>query len=95
LARAEISEPERVGDRESEICSGRVKLLTPVEMDALNRLRGEMDRASFDTWLAPARLMGRDDHGALVFGAANKFVCEWLENRLGALMRKFLSGGWV
>jgi hypothetical protein len=96
LPRGEIPEPDSVSDRESEIWSGRVKLLTPAEMDALNRLRGylrgEMDRASFDTWLAPARLMGRDDHGALVFGAANKFVCEWLENRLGAVIHRFLSG---
>ncbi|NPV87240.1 MAG: hypothetical protein HPY45_14675 [Anaerolineae bacterium] len=73
-----------------------VQRLSAAEISAVQQLRGylrgEMSRADYETWFAPARLLGRGAQGELIFGLANRYACEWVEDRLGAVIRRFLAG---
>ena len=53
----------------------------------LSHLRMELPRATFDTWLAPTRLV-RAQAGTYTISAPSLYACEWLEHRMrGAIIR--------
>ena len=53
------------------------------------RLRGQMTAANYQTWLADTRPLCRQGN-TLVVGAPSGFVCEWLQTRFRALVRRAL-----
>lgn len=73
-----------------------IQRLSAAEISAVQQLRGylrgEMSRADYETWFAPVRLLGRGERGELIFGLANRYACQWVEDRLGAVIRRFLAG---
>jgi hypothetical protein len=66
---------------------------------ALNELEFQMTKATFNTWLRPARLLfwesSSDDNGnattRIVLGTPNEYVKDWLENRLHTPIQRTLS----
>lgn len=56
----------------------------------LVRLRDELPAANYDTWLHPTRAISMND-GVLRVTAPSKHGVEWLDERLGGLVRKALS----
>ena len=63
---------------------------------ALGQLRYEMPKASFDTWVAPARpVKWRDGDGngeaVLTVGVANDYARQWLEERVAKILSQYLS----
>jgi hypothetical protein len=68
---------------------------------ALSELEMQMTKATFNTWLRPARLLawksvGNDGSGNgsvhVVLGVPNGYVKDWLENRLLTPIRRTLRG---
>jgi hypothetical protein len=68
---------------------------------ALSELELQMTRATFDTWLKPARLLAWErspnyDSGngptRVILGVSNRYVKDWLECRLYTPIRRTLSG---
>jgi chromosomal replication initiator protein len=57
---------------------------------ALGELQLEMTKATFDTWLRDAKLVGYED-GTFVIGVRNGYAKDWLENRLANSIRRVLT----
>ncbi|WP_423226147.1 chromosomal replication initiator protein DnaA [Candidatus Amarolinea aalborgensis] len=57
---------------------------------ALGELKLQMPRATFDTWVKDTTVVGcnQDEY---TIGVPNAFAKDWLENRLGATMRRTLA----
>ena len=70
--------------------------LDPVQIwdTALNELKGQMTKATFDTWVKSTfvadALVG--DVTALVIGTRNPYAVEWLEHRLQATIQRTVVG---
>jgi len=59
---------------------------------ALNTLKLQMTRATFDTWLANTQLINYDEHtAAFTIGVANAYAKDWLEHRLHQIILRTLS----
>jgi chromosomal replication initiator protein len=56
----------------------------------LGQLQMEMPRASFDTWVRDAQLLGFE-HGVVTIGVRNAYARDWLENRLQSTTTHLLS----
>ena len=68
---------------------------------ALSELELQMTKATFDTWLRPARLLAWEsaesdasENGStrVVLGVPNGYVKDWLENRLLTPIQRTLRG---
>jgi hypothetical protein len=67
---------------------------------ALSELELQMTKATFNTWLRPARLLAWESSGdgngnattRIVLGTPNEYIKDWLENRLHIPIRRTLSG---
>jgi len=58
---------------------------------ALGQLQMELPRASFDTWLRDAQLVGYRE-GVLEVGVENTYARDWLEDRLKSTVGRVLTG---
>jgi hypothetical protein len=56
---------------------------------ALGEMQLQLTTATYNTWLARARLMSFDG-GMFTIGVHNKFAQEWLENRLDGMVKRAL-----
>jgi len=56
----------------------------------LSQLRMELPRATFDTWLAPTRLL-HVQAGTYTVSAPSLYACEWLEHRMQGAIKRTLS----
>lgn len=67
---------------------------TPAEhlwQDALTSLKGQMTRATFDTWLRGTKALRiNGDGNTLVVQVKNQYAIEWLEDKLYSLISKAL-----
>ena len=67
---------------------------------ALSELKGQMTKATFDTWVKPTFVMEArdgDDQGhlgepTLVIGTRNQYAVEWLEHRLHTTIQRTVTG---
>jgi hypothetical protein len=57
---------------------------------ALGELRLQMTRGTFNTWLKPARLLGREGNTFTV-GVENEYIKDWLSNRLIGTIQRTVS----
>ena len=57
----------------------------------LGELRRDMSRALFETWVQPLRLIGYQN-GVFSVGAYNTYGKAWVEERLGAQVKRILDG---
>jgi len=58
---------------------------------ALGELQLQLTGATFDTWLARARLISHED-GMFIVGVHNGYAKDWLENRLLSMIKRTLTG---
>ena len=58
---------------------------------AIGQLRMEMSKASFDTWVASARLLEVSD-GVFSIGTYNAYSRDWLESRLTTTLSRMITG---
>ncbi len=59
----------------------------------LGKLKLQMTRGTFDSWLKPTRLLSRDGK-RIVVGVANEYALDWLDNRLrGTVERAVAADG--
>ena len=58
---------------------------------ALDTLRMEMPKASFDTWVRDAELTAYNN-GTFTIGVANAYAREWLDSRLTSTVNRILTG---
>lgn len=56
----------------------------------LLQLRMELPRATYDTWLAPTRLIAVQA-GTYTIAAPSTYACEWLEHRMQGALKRTLS----
>src|SRR3972149_1352052 len=57
----------------------------------LGQLQLDMPKASFDTWMSEAQLVGYED-GSFVIGVNNAYARDWLESRLASTVKRLLTG---
>jgi hypothetical protein len=57
----------------------------------LGQLRGEMSRATLETWVQPLQPIGYQDQ-TFTLGAYNSYAREWVENRLRGRITQLLEG---
>jgi len=57
----------------------------------LGQLRGEMSKATFDTWVRDTRVVAFDD-GVFTLGVPNAYARDWLEDRLTKTVQHKLAG---
>ncbi len=58
---------------------------------ALDQLRLDMPKASFDTWVRDASFISFEE-GIFTIGTANAYGCEWLASRLTSTITRLLTG---
>ncbi len=59
----------------------------------LGQLQLEMPKASYDTWVSSAELIGYDEeNNCFQIGVKNAYARDWLESRLSAIMARSLTG---
>lgn len=59
----------------------------------LGQLQLEMPKASYDTWVSSAELIGFDEsNGCFEIGVKNAYARDWLDDRLNATMARMLTG---
>ena len=59
----------------------------------LGQLQLEMSKASFDTWVSSAELLGYDEEaGCFEIGVRNAYARDWLDDRLSATISRMLTG---
>jgi chromosomal replication initiator protein len=59
----------------------------------LGQLQLEMSRASYDTWVSSAELLGYDEDSACFeIGVKNAYARDWLEDRLSSTLARLLTG---
>jgi chromosomal replication initiator protein len=58
---------------------------------AFHQLEMQLDRASFDTWVRGATLLGFEDNGVFVVGVRNGYARDMLQHRLYRNVRRVLS----
>ncbi len=56
----------------------------------LKHIRGQMTRAAFNQWVAPARPLEKSEE-TLIIGVRNKYAREWLEHRLRKIVERAVS----
>ena len=57
----------------------------------LGRLRPEMSKALFETWVEPLRPISYRE-GVVTIGAANPYGRDWVESRLKSSLSRLLAG---
>ena len=57
----------------------------------LGRLRPEMSKAHYETWVEPLRPLSYRD-GVVTMGAANPYGRDWVESRLKSSLSRLLEG---
>ncbi len=58
---------------------------------AVGQLQMEMSRASYETWVQPAELVGYEGD-LFTVGVPNAYACDWLKSRLTSKLNSILSG---
>jgi hypothetical protein len=58
---------------------------------AKGQLRSEIPRASFDTWVNGAELLGYEE-GVFIIGVQNQYARDWLDDRLSSTLNRVLMG---
>lgn len=98
--RAEVLEPSVTAAQGAEHPPPDSRALA-LWQSALGELEMQMTRATFNTWLRPARLLAWEPvHGdgsgngstRVILGVPNEYVRDWLENRLLTPIRRTLCG---
>lgn len=60
---------------------------------ALGQLQLDMSKASFDTWVSSAELLGYDEETHIfLIGVKNAYARDWLDDRLSATISRLLTG---
>jgi hypothetical protein len=82
---------DETGEREPASPEPHVMGPDRVWQAALGELRLQMTRGTFNTWLKPARMLGREGNTFTV-GVENEYIKDWLSNRLiGTIQRTVTS----